>query len=203
MTVTKTEEKIKNAALEVFSKKGYSDTKTREIAASAGVNISTLHYYYRSKDRLFRVVSDEVFGQFSDIGNSIFDSEIPFREKIVNFVSEYTDFCKANPHIPSFIVFESERNPKKVYGNIDFKSFDRKVETELNELIAQKVVRPISYTNFILNLVSLTVFPFLNKHMLHEINGLSEKDFDELLESRKAMVPQMIIDQLFINPQEL
>ena len=197
-----TEQKIKKAALKVFSDKGYADTKTRDIANSAGVNISTLHYYFRSKDKLFKVISDEVFDKFNAISDRIFDSEASFKEKIKLFVSEYTDFCKDNPTIPSFIVFESERNPEKVYGKIDFRRFDSKIEKQLQQLISEKKIKPISYPNFILNLVSLTIFPFLNKHMLHQMNGLSEKDFHELLETRKEMVPKMIINDLYLNPQE-
>ncbi|GAB5476154.1 MAG: TetR/AcrR family transcriptional regulator [Maribacter sp.] len=194
-----TERKIKDAALQVFAEKGYDQTKTRDIANSAGVNISTLHYYYRSKDKLFKMVSDEVFAKFNQISDSIFESDIPFKEKINRFVSDYTDFCRKNPKLASFIVFESERNPEKVYDNIDFERFDRKIELELKHLIAEGIVRPISYPNFILNLVSLTVFPFLNKHMLHKMNGLTENDFNDLLEQRKTMVPKMVIDYLYLK----
>ncbi|WP_422079620.1 TetR/AcrR family transcriptional regulator [Ulvibacterium sp.] len=202
MTQTNTEERIKQAAIEVFAKKGFSDTKTRDIAAAANVNISTLHYYYRNKDTLFKIVADDVFRQFNAISESILNSDISFKEKIKEFVCQYTDFCKKNPHFPSFIVFESERNPDRVYGKIDFKAMDNVIERELNELIEKKVIRPISYPNYVLNLVSLTSFPFLNKHMLHRINGLSEDDFNELLETRKEMVPKMIIDYLYLKEDE-
>ncbi len=197
-----TERKIRDAALKVFAEKGYDQTKTRDIANSAGVNISTLHYYYRSKDKLFKMVSDEVFARFNQISDSIFESDIPFKEKINRFVCDYTDFCKENPKLASFIVFESERNPEKVYDNIDFERFDRNIELELEQLIAKGIIRPISYPNFILSLVSLTVFPFLNRHMLYKMNGLSENDFDDLLEQRKTMVPQMIIEYLYLKVTE-
>ncbi len=200
--MTSTEQKIKDAAFKIFADKGYAQTKTRDIANSARVNISTLHYYFRSKDKLFKVVSDEVFGKFSGIVETIFDADIPFQEKIRGFVTVYTDFCKDYPSIPSFIVFESERNPEKVYGKIDFKKFDRKVELQLKACISKGEIRPISYPNFILNLVALTIFPFLNKHMLYTVNGLSDKDFDELLEIRKVMVPRMIINDLYVNQTE-
>lgn len=198
MSTTNSEEKIKQAAIELFSKKGYAETKTRDIAAKASANISTLHYYYGSKDKLFKLVTDDMFKQFNTVSEHVFNSDLSFKGKIEEFVSRWTDFCKENPHMPSFIVFESERNPDKVYGRIDFKAADNIIEKELKELISKKVIRPISYPNFIVNLVSLTFFPFLNKHMLHEINGLSEKDFNDLLETRKKMVPDMIINYLYL-----
>ena len=194
-----TETKIKEAALRVFSEKGYASTKTRDIASSAGVNVSTLHYHYRSKDKLFKVISDEVFSQFNKISDEVFEADISFDEKIKSFVSRYTDFCKLNPQLPSFIVFESERNPELVYGNIDFKKFDSKIESELKELISKGKIHPITYPDFILNLVSLTIFPFLNRHMLHRVNGLSNEELDALLERRKEMIPKMIIDSIYIE----
>ncbi|MCP4977480.1 MAG: TetR/AcrR family transcriptional regulator [Maribacter sp.] len=199
MSTSNTEEKIKQAAIEVFSKKGYADTKTRDIASKANANISALHYYYGSKDKLFKTVTDDMFKQFNILSELAFDSNLSFKEKIEQFVSRWTDFCKENPHVPAFIIFESERHPDKVYGGINFKAVDNIMEKELEELISKKIIRPISYVNFMLNLVSLTLFPFLNKHMLHEINGLSDGDYKDLLETRKKMIPEMIIDYLYVK----
>jgi len=199
MSALNTEEKIREAAVELFSKKGYADTKTRDIASKANANISTLHYYYGSKDKLFKTVTDDMFKQFNELSELVFNSNLSFKEKIEQFVSRSTDFYKENPHVPTFIIFESERYPDKVYGRINFKALDNIMEKELKELISKKIIRPISYVNFIINLVSLILFPFLNKHMLHEINGLSDEDFNDLLETRKKIVPEMIIDFLYLN----
>ena len=43
-----TEEKLKEAARIVFTKKGYAATKTRDIAEEAGLNLALFHYYFRS-----------------------------------------------------------------------------------------------------------------------------------------------------------
>ena len=54
----KTEEKILDAAMEVFIQKGKAGARMQEIADEAGINKALLHYYYRSKDKLF----ESVFG---------------------------------------------------------------------------------------------------------------------------------------------
>ena len=51
-----TEEKIKEAARTVFMKKGFSATRTRDIADEAGINLALLNYYFRSKEKLFELV---------------------------------------------------------------------------------------------------------------------------------------------------
>ena len=51
-----TEEKILKAAEEVFVQKGLDGARMQEIADKAGINKSLLHYYYRTKDKLFSKV---------------------------------------------------------------------------------------------------------------------------------------------------
>lgn len=67
MTKTKTSEAILKAALELFSKKGYSNVTTKEISEKAGVNEVTIFRHFKSKEKLF----EEVFEQF------IFEPNIP------------------------------------------------------------------------------------------------------------------------------
>lgn len=48
------------ATMVVIAKKGIEGLRTREIAALAGVNISTLHYYFKTKETLLLAVLREV-----------------------------------------------------------------------------------------------------------------------------------------------
>ena len=49
-----TEDHILEVAREVFTKNGYDGTSMQMIADAAGINKSLLHYYYRSKEKLFK-----------------------------------------------------------------------------------------------------------------------------------------------------
>ena len=51
-----TEEKILISASKVFTEKGFSGTRTRDIAEEAGINLALLNYYFRSKEKLFEQV---------------------------------------------------------------------------------------------------------------------------------------------------
>lgn len=196
-TMSVTEEKIKRAAMEIFSKKGFAATKTRDIASAADVNISTLHYYYRNKDTIYKVVADEVFHLFNRMVATINVSDLTFKERIRKFIFQLTDICIENPYFPSFMVFESQQNPDKIFGKVDFKVMDNTIENELNALIQKKIIRPISYPDYALNVSGLVLFPFLNKHMLQLNNGLTDEDFNKLVENRKEMVADIIIDYMY------
>ena len=51
-----TEQKILQAATEIFLEKGHDGARMQVIADKAGINKALLHYYFRSKDKLFRTV---------------------------------------------------------------------------------------------------------------------------------------------------
>ena len=59
-----TEQKILDAAKEVFQHKGLTGARMQEIADKAGINKALLHYYYRTKDKLFEKVFEYAFSLF-------------------------------------------------------------------------------------------------------------------------------------------
>ena len=55
-----TEKIIIKAAHEVFIEKGLQGARMQEIADRAGINKALLHYYFRSKDKLFDAVFQDI-----------------------------------------------------------------------------------------------------------------------------------------------
>jgi AcrR family transcriptional regulator len=55
-----TETRLLDAAEEVFSELGYRATTTSAIARRAGVNKTLIHYYFRSKDGLYRAALERI-----------------------------------------------------------------------------------------------------------------------------------------------
>ena len=47
------ENKIIETAQQLFVKNGFTDTNMSDIAAAVGINRPTLHYYFRTKDKMF------------------------------------------------------------------------------------------------------------------------------------------------------
>ncbi|MEM7551447.1 MAG: TetR/AcrR family transcriptional regulator [Bacteroidota bacterium] len=194
-----TEDKIRAAAAKVFVRKGYAATKTRDIAKEAGINIASLHYYYRSKEKLFGLVIGEALNKFSQGMDEVFGGDNPLHEKIKNFVNRYIDFFKINPYIPVFIMSESQNNPEKVDQLVDSQKLMPKLTKELNELIEEGIIRPISPVHFFLNIISLTAFPFIAKPLMSKKMNLSDDDYSQMLEERKELVPEMIINFLYLK----
>jgi AcrR family transcriptional regulator len=55
-----TRARIIDVALEVFGTHGFEDAATRLIARRAGVNLAALHYYFDSKQRLYRACAEHL-----------------------------------------------------------------------------------------------------------------------------------------------
>ena len=62
-----TKARILAAAQEVFAAKGFEGASTREIAARAEVNISSLHYHWESKETLYLAIFERIFQQLVDL----------------------------------------------------------------------------------------------------------------------------------------
>ena len=62
-----TEQKIKDAARDIFHKKGFAATRTRDIAKLSGINLALINYYFRSKQKLFDIILLESMQSFFKI----------------------------------------------------------------------------------------------------------------------------------------
>lgn len=192
-----TEEKIHQAAIEVFTRKGYAGAKTRDIAEAAGINVATLHYYHRTKDKLFSLVARESMADFLSIHKEVFVLDLDLKKKVYLFVDRYTEMFRSRPHLAMFCLAESERNPEAFREFVDFGEASAVMDQQLKELANRGEIRPISSQNFINALVGMTIYPFITRGTITRVAGLSEEAFHQMLEEQKMMVPEMIIGYLY------
>lgn len=85
--MNKTRDKIIEAAIELLQEKDLSQITTREVVNRAGVNISMLHYYYKTKKELFESALNEVVEDVTR--NWIYenlDFNNPTREDLENYI---------------------------------------------------------------------------------------------------------------------
>ena len=184
-----TEEKIKEAARKVFLKKGYAATRTRDIAEEAGINLALLNYYFRSKEKLFDLVMleklEKFFGAIAPILNNTTTS---LEQKVTLFSNNYIDLIIANPELPLFILSEVRYNPERFVHKLPItKVADSHFVRQLHER------RPdINPLHFLMNLLVMSVFPFIMKPIFHASGVLNEKVFLTRMEERKVLIPKWI-----------
>ena len=193
-----TEQKILEAAKKVFLAKGLDGARMQDIADEAGINKALLHYYFRSKDKLFEQIFAEVAGHFLPKILAIFESEETVFKKIETFCIEYMNQINETPYVPIFILNEINRHPeeflKKVFGN-KMPPVD-KILKQLEKEKKQGIIKKVDPLQLLLNMLSLCVFPFVARPVIQLIDGMDRTRFNTMIEQRKKEVPKLIIDSI-------
>lgn len=197
-----TEEKIKAAAKAVFHKKGYSATRTRDIAEEADINLALLNYYFRSKENLFQVIMLETMQSFFKSLTDVFNGkDTSFEEKIELLAERYIEVLLANPDIPVFILNELRNQPDELLAKIGVKELLMKSEflAQFHQNIIEKKIKQINPMHFIMNIMGMIVFPFIAKPMLKGLGDIGDEHFTQLMQERKSLIPRWILGALKNN----
>jgi TetR/AcrR family transcriptional regulator len=133
-----TEQRIIDAAQKIFQVKGLAGARMQEIADEAGINKAMLHYYFRTKDKLFdhifKIAANILFPKVLIVLNT--NSRL--EDKIKNFVIEYITFIKAHPYLPQFILQELSNTPDRIIdimagvkSKYNLELFQNQIDTEV------------------------------------------------------------------------
>jgi AcrR family transcriptional regulator len=103
-----TKARILAAAEEVFAARGFAGASTREIAARAGVNISSLHYHWASKETLYLAVFRNVFDQITQLLASavqgVQNAQLDRHEAADRVMSDLFDYFADRPDVTRLLV---------------------------------------------------------------------------------------------------
>jgi len=103
-------QKIYQAALELFSKKGVQEVKITEIAAKAQVSPVTIYNYFGNKTGLLRQVIFKFMDEQWKLFHKIVQKDMPFPEKIESIIFGKKETAK-NLH-PEFILLAVSKDPE-------------------------------------------------------------------------------------------
>lgn len=194
-----TEEKIFEAATEVFLAKGMDGARMQDIANHAGINKALLHYYFRTKDRLFNAVFEMIARKMLRKFAPVFDENFSFEDKIRFFFKEHISFLQENPALPGFIINEINRNPariKKILKNVDIKNLWSMLEKQHREEFKKYNITEDSIPQLLTTIVSISVFPFAARGIIEGVFENIGLDFDKYIEERKEFAAQFVLRAL-------
>ena len=197
-----TEALILQAAEREFLEKGYSGAKTTAIAQAAGVTHAMLHYYFRTKEKLFeKIVADKMDKlkrvMFGVIGNP----DLPLRERLKQGVEQHFDFIAENPNLPRFIFNELHEHPERIdqvknsIASIAAKAITT-LQNEIDRKAASGECRPVDARMLMLDIASLNLFPFVAAPLISSSFGKLFEGRDEFLEMRKKENVRTVLGKL-------
>ncbi len=191
-----TEEKIFEAATDVFIEKGMDGARMQDIANHAGINKSLLHYYYRTKDHLFNAVFEKIAGQMFKKFAPVFDEKLSLEEKIRFFFREHITFLQKNPQLPAFLLNEINRNPsriKKLIQQIDVNKLWQTLEAQHKDEFKKYDITRETIPQLMSTIAAISVFPFAARGILEGIFEKMNIDFNDYMEERKEYAADFVI----------
>lgn len=194
--------KILRAAEEEFMEKGYGNAKMMSIAARAGVSHSMLHYYFRSKEKLFQMVFDEKSKLIIGILEVIHDKGLSFKEIINQFVQNQFNLMRENDRFAWFMIDELIHNKENLIKILEI------VKPRLfgyiqwfNELLEKEIkagnVREIGIRDLIMNIVSVNYSTFLFRPILEQ--AAPETDINAYLDERLQSNIDFVLNSIMIK----
>jgi AcrR family transcriptional regulator len=190
-----TEGRILDAAHAVFVRRGTAGARMQDIAREAGVNQALLHYYFRSKDRLAEAVFRRTAGSLFPQVVQVMTADIPIEEKVSRVVEIEIDHLSRTPGLPGYLISELHHHPERVpqlIAALTGASADavrprvlEKVKQQIDAAVRAGRLRPIAPEQFLVNLLSLCVFPFAARPLLMVLLGLDQQGFTRFIENRR------------------
>lgn len=190
-----TEEKIKEAARKVFHEKGYAATRTRDIADAAGINLALLNYYFRSKEKLFDIIMLETVAGFIQAMATVLNNEQSIlEEKVALIASGYIDFIVKEPNVPIFMLSEMRHNADELLKKVPIEKIvmNSTFFRQHREAVLKGKIGEPNPLQFLINLLSLIIFPFIAKPLLQRVGGVNDIQFDKMMQQRKKLIPVWI-----------
>lgn len=192
------EEIILKAAMEVFVEKGQYGAKMQEIADRAGINKALLHYYYRSKEKLYVYIFKFIFKKIMSEVIELFKSDLPFKEFLRTFISKYIDLLNKNYRFPLFIMGELSQGGKIVTNAIkeampiEIGQHLPAIDIMENAMKKGEIVK-MDPRQIILTVIGSSLFYFMAEPIIRVLL-LNEDTFDreKFIEERKEIIFNII-----------
>jgi TetR/AcrR family transcriptional regulator len=194
-----TEEKIFEAATDVFVEKGMDGARMQDIADHAGINKALLHYYFRTKDKLFNAVFEMIARRILRKFAPVFDKNLTLEEKIRFFFKEHISFLQENPRLPGFLLNEVNRNPeriKKLLSSVDFEMVWKNIYDQHEEELRRYNITKERMPQLMISMAAISVFPFAAKGIIEGILGNLNIDFNDFMEERKEFAAEFVINAI-------
>jgi AcrR family transcriptional regulator len=197
------EQRILTAARQEFVDKGLDGARLQAIAERAGVNKALIHYYYRTKQKLYEAaIADMLARVWSALDNNLrgLREDAGADTLIRTIVTTYINVLRADPGFPRLFLRELAGGGGSIpslaerlmgrFGEITARIFG----TLRREMNAGRI-RPIEPSHAILNIMAMCVGSFILQPLIASIQGrvlestitLDERFYEERIEAITAM----------------
>ncbi len=195
MTGNDTEERIIREARRLFIERGYEKTSMSDIAQAAGINRPALHYYFRTKDKMFSAVFADIISAVVPKIEYILTQDRPIGERIGEIVDEYMETFMEYPYLPAFVLGEANRDISHLEATVKdmgMPGYFVRIQEILQAEMDAGRLRQVPIYDVLFAFYGLMLFPVLSRAMVNAVfvtEGLSYSDI--LSQWKPYIVSQM------------
>lgn len=186
------EARIVDAARQLFIERGFVGTSMSDIASRAGINRPTLHYYFRTKERMFDAVFGGIVGTLVPrVKDIVLQPDRPIGERVASVVDAYYDVFGANPGLPMFIVREMHRDFDGVVRTIMELRLGQYIESVRQGLQGEMDsgrLRQVPMRYLFLTFYSMLTMPFVAGNLCRTVLLYDGETFADLLAGWKPYI---------------
>jgi AcrR family transcriptional regulator len=192
------ENTILACAEDLFLSKGYNGVSTIDIANACGCNQALVHYYFRTKMNLFKIIFSQKILEIQKELLKTYDEKDSFEKKIEKMIDIHFDFLCKDGRLPLFVINEINSNSEiaktiKDVFNDTISPFLLSIQKDLDSEIKAGKIRDISAFNLLLNIVSMDVFIFIAEPVMKNILLYSKQEMQEVFIDRKQEIKKAIL----------
>jgi TetR/AcrR family fatty acid metabolism transcriptional regulator len=135
--------RIIEAAIKVFAKKGFFNAKISEIAKEANVADGTIYLYFKSKDDILIHLFEESMDRLIKLIQTELAKEDNPISKLKRFIQLHFTLVEGNPNLAEVITVELRQSNKfmKEYDNVKFRDYLNLISSVIREGQAQGMIR--------------------------------------------------------------
>lgn len=197
------EKRILWVAERLFLEKGFSGTSTTEIAKTVGCNQALIHYYFRTKEKLFWDVFAPKMEQVVEYLDAPLDESLNFMDRISNIIDFYFGILELDERLAPFIVNELIMHPgrwdtfrDRFLRNERRRSAFTRFESMVRDEIGNGSIREIQPIDLLLNIMSLTISAFIVAPKGFARDECDSSARREYLSRRKENIKELVTNGL-------
>lgn len=186
------ETRIIKVARQLFIEKGYVETNMSDIAAKVGINRPSLHYYFRTKDKMYQAVFGTIIQSFvPKIHDVILQKDKSVAERVEGVVDAYYAIFSENPCMPLFMLREMHRDIDFLIHTItelQAGAYLKKIVDSLQEEMKQGNLRQMPLRVLFYTFYGLLTVPFLTKDLTSLVFCEEGEAFEDVLVKWKPYI---------------
>ncbi len=172
------EQKILAAARSEFIEFGFHGARTQAIADRCGVNKALLHYYFRSKERLYEAVLQDIAQTMRAAMEVQLEEGDPgedIRSLLRRIIATYIGTLQHNPDIARFMFREIAEGGGHLPGLIaqvapSVSGIPEHIGRRLAAEVGAGKIREVAGIHLLLNIVGMCVFTFVARPIVAEVS---------------------------------